>query len=337
MHKGENMIKGQLSLKVGSAPAKRIHDDMEKNLHVNTSEIFILVCAIVIASIGLNVGSTAVVIGAMLISPIMGPIQTMGYALSIGSKELLKKAIALFILQVLVATIASTLYFWISPLNQPTTEILARTTPTFWDVLIAVFGGFAGIIGVTRAEKTNVIPGVAIATALMPPLATVGFGLAHGTPEIIFGAFYLFTINAFFITLASTVGISLIGIRKSEIRRLAIEKKSRRRIQVVLLLITVPSIISSLTLIDHQVVSTNVDSLIANELESDSRKVISTEIDYDNDVITMILVGTHLSEKKLDVVEESLDEYNLEGYTVKVIQNSLKDTIAETIHSGSEV
>ncbi len=322
-----------LSLRKGSAGPQKVYSDMKANLVFNTPEAFILMCAIVIASVGLNVGSTAVVIGAMLISPIMGPIQTIGFSIATGNKAMLTKAIKLFVLQVVIALITSTLYFLISPLNQATTEIISRTSPTFWDVIIATFGGLAGIIGVTRAEKSNVIPGVAIATALMPPLATVGFGLAHLNFSYIFGAFYLFTLNVIFITIASVIGVILIGMRKIDIEDFTSERKSRMQLYVILLVILIPSIISSIFQIDSQVVSNHVDQLIANEIDTDARKVVSREINYENKRITLIVVGTSISNRELNSLEQSLIEYELEDYSINIIQNSIKNTISSTIKS----
>lgn len=322
-----------LSIKKGSASPQKVYADMKANLVFNTPEAFILMCAIVIASIGLNVGSTAVVIGAMLISPLMGPIQTIGFSFASGNKDMLKKAIKLFVIQVLIAIGSSTIYFLISPLNQATAEIISRTSPTFWDVLIAIFGGLAGIIGVTRAEKSNVIPGVAIATALMPPLATVGFGIAHFNFQYAIGAFYLFAINAIFIIIASTVGVILIGMRKFDIDSFTTDKRNRRQLQIALLVIIIPSLISSFTLIESQVVNSNVSALVTNQIESDSRKVVSTEIDYDSKQVTLIVVGTYITDRELNSIKETLTEYNLEGYDVKIIQNSVKDTITSTIEA----
>lgn len=322
-----------LSLKKGSASPQKVYGDMKANLVFNTPEAFILMCAIVIASVGLNVGSTAVVIGAMLISPIMGPIQTIGFSIATGNKEMLKKAVSLFAKQVSIALVSSTIYFIISPLNQPTTEIIARTSPTFWDVIIAIFGGLAGIIGVTRAEKSNVIPGVAIATALMPPLATVGFGLAHLNFGYAIGALYLFTLNAVFITIASVVGVSLIGMRKMSVEGFTSSEKGRRQLYIMLFIIVVPSLIGSFLQIDAQVVSNHVDQLIATEIETDARKVVSTEIDYERNTITLIIVGDHLGAKKLEQIQGQLVNYELDDYAINIVQNSYRDTITSTIAS----
>src|SRR5674476_666630 len=159
--------------------------------------------AVVVASVGLNMNSTAVIIGAMLISPIMGPINGMGYSIATYNFPLLRQSIKNFSFAVALSLIASTIYFAISPISTAHSELLARTSPTVYDVLIALFGGMAGIVAISSKNKGTVIPGVAIATALMPPLCTAGYGLATGQFIYFFGAFYLFTINAVFIAISS--------------------------------------------------------------------------------------------------------------------------------------
>lgn len=323
-----------LSMHKGSASPQKVYGDMKANLVFNPPEAVILMCAIVIASVGLNLGSTAVVIGAMLISPIMGPIQTIGFSIATGNKSMLKKALGLFSKQVAIAIVSSAIYFYISPLNQPTAEIIARTSPTFWDVIIAIFGGLAGIIGVTRENKTNVIPGVAIATALMPPLATVGFGIAQLNLAYTLGALYLFAINATFIAIASVVGVGLIGMRKIDIDDFTSEKKSRKQLYIMLGILIIPSVISSILQIDKEVVTGSLNEFIATEIETESRKVVSTEMDYGNDRITLIVVGDHISNSQLDDMEASLNDYGLNGYSINLVQNSFKDTITSTVMSS---
>ena len=180
-----------------------IHEDIEKGIVFKGTNLWILMFAIVVASVGLNVNSTAVIIGAMLISPLMGPINGIGYSLATYDFELFRKALKNFLFAVGVGLFTSTVYFVISPINQAHSELLARTSPTIYDVLIAFFGGLAGIVAMSSKMKGNVIPGVAIATALMPPLCTAGYGLATLQFNFFFGAFYLFTINTVFIAFAS--------------------------------------------------------------------------------------------------------------------------------------
>ena len=189
---------------------EKLYDD----LHVRIRDIVILMCAIFIASIGLNMNSTAVIIGAMLISPLMTPIVGLGFGLAIFDTRLIKQSLEVLFTQVLVSLLVSTLYFWISPLSYASSELIARTSPTIWDVLIAIAGGIAGVIGSRKKEANNIVPGVAIATALMPPICTAGYGLANGNARFLFGALYLFLINCVFIMLAN-----IVGTRSAEIGR----------------------------------------------------------------------------------------------------------------------
>ena len=179
---------------------------------IKGTNMCVLVLAIIIASIGLNMNSTAVIIGAMLISPLMGSIMAMSYGLAATDLKLAKKSFDGLVLQIIICIIASTLYFLVSPIKNASTELIARTSPTVWDVFIAICGGLAGIIGSTRKEKGNVIPGVAIATALMPPLCTVGYGIATWQPKFIFGAFYLFILNSYFIGLTAIVILTILKV-----------------------------------------------------------------------------------------------------------------------------
>lgn len=325
-----------LDLRVDRAPAKTIHNNMLKNLDYNAPEIIILMCAIAIASIGLNLGSTAVVIGAMLISPVMGPIQTLAYSLAIGDKSLVQKSMFRLLSMIITAFLVSTIYFFISPLNAASGEIIARTNPTFWDLLIAIFGGFAGIIGVTRSEKTNVVPGVAIATALMPPLCTAGFGIAHMDFSIFIGALYLFTINAFFIMITAYIGFYLMGMSRNEALKDIVNVGSKRKLQVILALITIPCLIAGFNIVRQEVINSSIANFVQTEIDTESRKVVSTEIDYDNKYVTLIVVGDSISKKQQEQGKELLVDYNLDEYTFKIVQSSFTNSVSSIISGNKD-
>lgn len=209
-YKMKDLIKTAFSLKGDTADYEVIESRLNAGGRVSGMNLSILFFAILIASIGLNTNSTAVIIGAMLISPLMGTIQLMGLGIATVNAQKFKKAIVGFLFQVTTAILTSTLYFLISPVKEATSEILGRTSPSVFDILIATFGGLAGIIALTRKDSTsNVIPGVAIATALMPPLCTCGFSIAGGHWAMLGGAFLLFTINTMFI-MVSTVAILMV-------------------------------------------------------------------------------------------------------------------------------
>ena len=191
-------VKDRFSLEDDKAAQSEITANISKGTEFRGVNLWVLICAALVASLGLNVNSTAVIIGAMCISPIMGPIMGIGFSVGINDFDLLKKSARNFVLMFVVAIITATVYFFISPLGNASSELLARTTPTTYDVLIALFGGMAGAVAQSRQDRTStVIPGVAIATALMPPLCTAGYGLATGQMKFFLGAFYLFFIHPF--------------------------------------------------------------------------------------------------------------------------------------------
>ncbi|HAP70095.1 MAG TPA: TIGR00341 family protein, partial [Flavobacteriales bacterium] len=199
--------------------------------------VWILICSIFIASIGLNLNSTAVIIGAMLISPLMAPILAIGLSVGTNDWDTLKRALKNFGVMVVVALMTSTLYFLITPLQEAQPELLARTSPTFLDALIAIFGGLAGIIGISRRSRGNVIPGVAIATALMPPLCTAGYGLANGQWSFFFGAFYLFTLNSIFIAGATFIIVRYLKFPLVSFVNSDTEKKVKRYMLAFVILV----------------------------------------------------------------------------------------------------
>jgi len=199
-------------------------------------------CSTLVCSVGLNMNSTAVVIGAMLISPLLGPINGIGYSIAVYDIKLFKKSLNNFLFAVITAFLSATLYFIITPISTAQTELLARTSPTIYDVLIALFGGTAGIIAMSTKTKGTVIPGVAIATALMPPLCTAGYGLATLQVSFLFGALYLFTINAVFIALAALLVSKLLKFPIHENAAPARQKVIKRYVTLIIILTLIPSI-----------------------------------------------------------------------------------------------
>ncbi len=210
------VIRRVFSLAEDKASNEEIRDRLLSGGKVTGTNMCVMICAIIIASVGLNTGSTAVIIGAMLISPLMGSILAMAYGTVSADLGLVKNHAIGFLFQILISVGASTIYFLLSPIKEPTAEILARTDPSFFDVIIAIAGGLAGIIGQTREDKANnIIPGVAIATALMPPLCTCGYSIANGNWTMLGGAAYLFIVNAYFIYMSSGLILSILRIPKS--------------------------------------------------------------------------------------------------------------------------
>lgn len=296
---------------------------MEENTVIHGSNMWILMLAILIASIGLNVNSTAVIIGAMLISPLMSAILAMGYSLAVRDLSMLRKAFSRFGTQVAISLIASTIYFFISPLDEPTTEMIARINPTIWDVLIALFGGIAGIIGNTRQKKGNVIPGVAIATALMPPLCTVGYGLATLQAKFILGAFYLFLINTLFIALSSALVITLLGVPKHAIFDDKRQKKINRIIMTITIVTVIPSLIIGANTVYHSYMKQCVENYLRTEFVFSDTQLVQSNVDTTDKQIAVSLVGTPISQDTIAMLEKQLGNYNLGSYTLRVTQNSV--------------
>lgn len=238
-------VKKAFSLSEDVAPNEEIRSRLLDGGVITGTNMCVLVCAMIIASVGLNVSSTAVIIGAMLISPLMGSILASAFASVSNDYPLFRNHMLGFAIQIIISVTAATIYFLLSPVKEPTAELLARTSPTLFDVLIAFFGGLAGIIGQTRIDKTNtVIPGVAIATALMPPLCTCGYSIANGRWDMLLGAGYLFIINSYFIFLAACMVLSVLKIPKT--MELTEKQWKIRRMKMIrnTIIILVPSIIA---------------------------------------------------------------------------------------------
>lgn len=225
-------------------------ESIRKNITLNGPNAYVLACAIFIASIGLNVNSTAVIIGAMLISPLMSPIIGVGYSLGVNDSQLLKKSAINLLYMLIISVMVSAIYFVISPLELETTsELDARTNPTIYDVLIALFGGFAGIIEISNKEKGTVFSGVAIATALMPPLCTAGYGLATLQSQYLVGALYLFFINSVFIALASFIVVKALKYPVMQFADPKIHRRVSRTISFVMIILIIPSVYSAVSVI----------------------------------------------------------------------------------------
>ena len=289
---------------------------------------WILAVAIIIASVGLNVNSIPVVIGAMLISPLMGPIFGLGLGLGVSDIELMKSSGKNLLVMVFISLVVSFLYFLITPLSlcNPT-ELLARTTPTFYDVLIALFGGFAGILEQCRKEKGTVFSGVAIATALMPPLCTAGFGLATGNIFYFLGAFYLYFINSVFISLATYLGVRLMSFKRKAFVDKIREKQVRRYIVAVVLVTMCPAFYLTYGIMKSTFFEASANSFIAKELDFQNTQVISRDISYDENEIRVVLVGEEISQHEIDRVHNALKHYKLEETKLTIVQGMNSDNL----------
>jgi len=284
------------------------------------TNLWVLIFAIFVASLGLNVNSTAVIIGAMLISPLMGPIMGIGLGIGINDVPLLRKAIYNFLVSTGVALTTSTIFFLLSPLNEAHSEILARTSPTIYDVLIALFGGFAGIIATSSKQKGNVIPGVAIATALMPPLCTAGYGLATLQFGFFFGAFYLFIINTVFIALATFIIVRFLHFPFKHLQNKKAEKIAQRIVWVVVLLTLLPSLYFGYDMVQQNRFTKNANSFIAYEAHFTNDYLLNKKIDDKGRKITLVFGGKEITQEEIELLKSQLKKYNLQSASLEIKQ-----------------
>ena len=310
-------LRGRFSLDEDKAQRDEVVASISKGVVFRGVNLWVLIFATMIASLGLNVNSAAVIIGAMLISPIMGPIMGIGLSLGINDFELLKKSLRNYALMFVVAIVTSTVYFLVSPLSSNSSELLARTVPTTYDVLIALFGGLAGIVAQTRQDRTStVIPGVAIATALIPPLCTAGFGLATGQIRFFFGAFYLFFINSVFIALATY----------AMVRFLQYEKK------VFITLVTfIPSVVIGFHMVRVSLFEAAADKYVSQVFNFPHTRVIECNKRYAHhghpSQIELLLLGEPLDDGTIENARTQMGSFGLDKAELVVRQANTTDKI----------
>jgi uncharacterized hydrophobic protein (TIGR00271 family) len=290
-----------------------IHNEIQKGVIFKGTNLWILVFAILVASIGLNMNSTAVIIGAMLISPLMGPITGMGYSIAIYDGTLFSKSLKNFSFAVITSILTSTLYFTISPIATAHSELLARTSPTIYDVLIALFGGGAGIVALSSKQKGNVLPGVAIATALMPPLCTAGYGLATAQLHFFFGAFYLFLINTIFIALAATWVSKLFKFPINSVVDVKKKTMINRWLTFIISLILIPSIYFGFQLVKEERFKLNAEKFIDNVSFYEGSFLLKNEIKADQKRIKLVYAGNELSAQQKQQITQKLNDFDLKG------------------------
>jgi uncharacterized hydrophobic protein (TIGR00271 family) len=274
----------------------QIHTSIENGIIFKGTNLWILIFATVIASVGLNTNSTAVIIGAMLISPLMGPINGMGYSIATYDFELFQRALKNFAFAVAASLLASTVYFSISPLSRAHSELLARTSPTIYDVLIAMFGGLAGIVAISSRHKGTVIAGVAIATALMPPLCTAGYGLATLQFSYFFGAFYLFVINTVFIGISSVLFSQVLNFPIRTIVEPRRKRQVNHIISVIIAVTLIPSIYFGYVLIQKEQFIERANTFVNLVTVIKGSYLLKHEIDPDQETIKLVYAGMNLSE-----------------------------------------
>lgn len=322
-------------------------ESIKKGIEFKGTNLWVLIFATFIASLGLNTNSTAVIIGAMLISPLMGPIMGFGLGLGISDFDLIKRSARNFATATVFSVITSTLYFLISPISEAQSELLARTTPTVYDVLIAFFGGLAGIVASSTKSKGNVIPGVAIATALMPPLCTAGFGLASGNLYYFFGAFYLYFINTVFISLATYMVVRLLKYPKKVFLDKQREKIVTRYVGIIVFFTIVPSLFLSYNLIRSSYFNEQARTFVAEELNFPNTQILSKHIidTSDKKEIKVVLIGQNVAEATIDNVRGKMAKYGLKNVSLVIQQgfgneapdiNKLKSLLMQDLYKNSE-
>ena len=284
------------------------------------TNLWILMFAILIASLGLNVNSTAVIIGAMLISPLMGPIIGMGLGVGIGDYDLLRRALKNYGVATIISVVTATLYFLLSPISEARSELLARTSPTLYDVLIAFCGGAAGVLALTTKSKGQVIPGVAIATALMPPLCTAGYGLATAQWSYFFGAFYLFFINTVFIALSTFLGVKLLRFHAHTNLMPELARRGKRLVWIVVVVTMIPALFMTINIVKKNVFERNVQQFVGRELVQAGTQILSSHAEHDT--LRVVAVGRTIADAEIDAARRRMADYGLRDYALMVIQGN---------------
>ncbi len=330
-----------INLNKGEQDKNKVLEDVKSNISFTGSNLWILACAIVVASIGLNVNSTAVIIGAMLISPLMGPIVGAGFSLGIYDFDLLNKSLKNLLVATVVGLLVSTIYFYVSPFKEAQPELLSRTAPNIYDILIAFFGGIVGAVAITRVEKGNPIPGVAIATALMPPLCTAGYGLALGNLKFFFGAMYLYSINCVFICIAT---FFIVKFLKYPIKKQLDDKHQKQvknGITILITLLVLPSIYFAYQLFQEKKYQHQIDVFMETEFTNKGIAILykKTKFNVSPKKLELGFLSKRFSKKEINALNEKLKLYDIKNTKLFVMQDTtdLKSDILNEIKFNKSV
>ena len=297
-------------------------DEIASGVAFKGANLWILICAVFIASLGLNINSTAVIIGAMLISPLMGPILGMGLAVGIDDLPLLRRAVKNYMVATIIGIITATVYFLLTPFQGVQSELLARTEPTIYDVLIAFFGGAAGIVAASIKDKGNVIPGVAIATALMPPLCTAGYGIATGNLAFFAGASLLYFINTVFIAVATTFGVFLLRFRRKHFVDPQRCKFVHRMILAIAILTMIPAGYMTVRMMRTSLFDKQLSNFVQHSLNWKGTQVISQHL-YGDSVLQIVALGKEVTPEQKKKAQKELNEHSrLKHLKLAVIQGN---------------
>lgn len=332
-----NKVFDFINLHNGEEDKKKVLENVLSNISFRGSNLWILACAIIIASVGLNVNSTAVIIGAMLISPLMGPIVGAGFALGTYDFALLKKSMKNLLIATVVSLVVSAGYFYLSPFKDVQSELLARTAPNIYDVLIAFFGGLVGVIAITRVEKGNPIPGVAIATALMPPLCTAGYGIATFNLSYFAGAFYLYSINCFFICIATFFVVKYLKYPAANFKNIRYARQIRTGITALILIMIIPSFYLAYRLWNEKTYTKTVENFINAEFVNNGYMVIYKKINYNSNPrkVELALLNRNLSDNEIESYNRILTNMGATNTELSFRQND-DDLKAEILNEISK-
>lgn len=318
---------------------------IRKGVEFKGANMWILIFAVFMASLGLNVDSTAVIIGAMLISPLMGPIMGVGLSVGINDFDLMKRSLKSFLITTAFCVVTATIFFLITPIAGSQSELLARTSPTIYDVFIALFGGMAGVVALSTNDKGNVIPGVAIATALMPPLCTAGYGLASGNLIYFLGAFYLYFINSVFISLSTFIGVRVMHFNRKEFLDKAREKTVRKYIVFIVILTMCPAIYLTMDIVKGTFFEAAANRFISDQFNFEKTQVLDKKISYERREIRVAVVGEELGDSSVDKLRAKLKDYKLDKSKLIVLQgvsnsnmdiSSVRAMVMEDFYKNSE-
>ena len=322
----------RFALGADAASQEEVNSNIQKGIMIRGTNLWVLIFAIFIASLGLNTNSTAVIIGAMLISPLMGPIIGMGYSMGVYDFNLLKESLRNFMFMIVVSLITSAIFFTLPLISSTQSELLARTQPTTYDILIALFGGLAGMVAQTRKDRTGtVIPGVAIATALMPPLCTVGYGLATLQFRFMLGALYLFTINSIFIALASFIVTRVMKFKMIGELEPDKLKKLKRAMVAVIIIVTLPSVLIAISIIQRSAFEANYRNFVDEAFKYDNTFVVESKYEYNanprkQSLIEVRLFGEPLSDNVINNIRGQMSSvYHLPRVDLVVRQSNQED------------
>lgn len=343
----KSFLKEYLDLRKDKENELETVESIRKGVEFKGATLWILIFAIFMASLGLNVNSTAVIIGAMLISPLMGPIMGVGLSVGLNDFELMKRSLKSFLIATLFSVTTATIFFLVSPVAEGQSELLARTSPTIYDVFIALMGGLAGVVALSTKEKGNVIPGVAIATALMPPLCTAGYGLATGNLIYFLGAFYLYFINSVFISLATFIGVRVMHFERKVFIDKVREKKVRKYIIWIAVLTMCPAVYLTVGIVQNTFYEGAANRFINEQLSFENTQVLDKKVVLEGKKreIRVVLIGQEVPEASITLARAKMKDYKLENTKLTVLQgmnnealdiSSIRAMVMEDFYKNSE-